>query len=344
MVKYCKSCKDYDNYFCSVCLSSDYVVNQLTGSCVKKAEIVPAITWKDIFRLNLNSNRVINGRTIYGPSLRLRGITNSQTNSRHAFLIYLTFKLKTRVRNLEEDKKIPTICETLNKLDEINDDVNIIDYECIGNTTGNENLNNYELNNIEEGNNEGMLKESNLADIVKETNLADLVNKIDSKFTYDDLMRIVTFEMNEVKDQESSDLKFDFNIDGKINKELNPININTKLKLTEIEEEADCNFNIEQDKKANLNCKINLENYKDKKSFSFKTSEIKTEDNDIYLSKINDILLINKPEEEEEKEDKEKEDKEKKKSYTVIIAVCVICGVILLIGISILVYFYIALP
>ena len=95
VVKFCKSCKDKDNYFCSVCLLSDYEVNKLTGSCVKKAEIVPAITWKDIFRLQMNSNKVINGKTLYGPSLMLRGITNSQINSRHAFLIYLTFKLKT---------------------------------------------------------------------------------------------------------------------------------------------------------------------------------------------------------------------------------------------------------
>ena len=328
VVKFCKSCKDKDNYFCSVCLLSDYEVNKLTGSCVKKAEIVPAITWKDIFRLQMNSNKVINGKTLYGPSLMLRGITNSQINSRHAFLIYLTFKLKTRIRNLDEEKekKIPTICEAVNNVDEISDDVNIIDYECIGNTTGDENLNNYALNNIEEGDNEGMLKESNLADIVKEVDLEDLINKFEPSFTLDDLMRIVTFEMNEVKNQESLDLKFDFKIEGKLNKELRQTSINAKLKLAEIEEEADCNFNIEENKNANLNCKINLEKYKDRQSFAFKTAEINTEDNDIYLSKLNDILLINIQEE------------KKKKDYKVIIIVSVVCGVLLLSGISILLY------
>ena len=337
VVKFCKFCKDNDNYFCSVCLLSDYEVNRLTGSCVKKTTIVPAVTWKDIFRLQLNSNKVINGRTLYGPSLLLRGITNSQINTRHAFLIYLTFKIKTRTRNLEDEKKIPTICEALNNSYEITDDVNIIDYECIGNSTENENedLYNYELNNIEEGNNEGILKESNLEEIVKKTNLQDLSNKYKPNFLLNDLMRIVTFEINEVKDQISSNLKFDFNIDGKINKELNPMSVNVKLKLSEIEEEADCNFNIEQNKTANLSCKINLEKYKNKTLFTFKTSEINIKDNDIYLSKINEILLINK----QEKEGKEKKEEIKKKSYTVIIVVSVVCGVILISAISFLTYF-----
>ena len=75
-----------------------------------------------------------------------------------------------------------------------------------------------------------------------------------------------------------------------------------------------------------MNCKVNLEKYKDRQSFAFKTAEINTEDNDIYLSKINDILLINIQEE------------KKKKDYKVIIIVIVVCGVLLLSGISILLY------
>lgn len=85
MVRYCKTCQTNNNFYCSECLLSNYAVNSITGSCVEKTEIVPAITWKDIFRFNLNSNKTINGRTIFGPSLMLRGITSSQINSRHAF-------------------------------------------------------------------------------------------------------------------------------------------------------------------------------------------------------------------------------------------------------------------
>ena len=48
LVDYCKNCISDNNYFCSICLTSDYEVNKYTGSCVKKTQIVPAVTWKDI--------------------------------------------------------------------------------------------------------------------------------------------------------------------------------------------------------------------------------------------------------------------------------------------------------
>ena len=331
IVKYCKICKNNNNYFCSECLLSDYSVNSLTGSCVKKTEIVPAITWKDIFRLEMNSNKVINGQTITGPSLRLRGITNSQINSRHAFLIYLTFKIKTNryIRSLDE-KKIPTICEVINNVDEISDDLNIVDYECIGNTTDNENLDNYELNNIEEDNNEGLIKKTNLVDIIAKTELKDLINKKYPSFTLEDLVKIITFEMDEVKNQTSNDFNFDFTIDGKINKNIEPSTYNANLYLLEIEEPVDCSFTAEENKRANLKCKINVEKYENQKTFSFKTSEIITDDHDIYISKLNEILLINNNEKEEEKNNK-----------TGIIIGCVVGGAaILAIIIGVVVYCY----
>ena len=48
MVKYCKTCKATNNYFCNECLLYNYEVNSLNGSCVEKSSIVPAITYKDI--------------------------------------------------------------------------------------------------------------------------------------------------------------------------------------------------------------------------------------------------------------------------------------------------------
>ena len=131
--KILSNCKSEDNYFCESCLVSDYIVNSLTGSCMKKTENVPAITWKDIFRLDLNSEKEINGRTIHGPTLRLRGITNSQINSHHAFLIYLIFKLKQPIalRNLEETVELGAICEIMDDVEENKNDTNIVDYECI---------------------------------------------------------------------------------------------------------------------------------------------------------------------------------------------------------------------
>ena len=54
---------------------------------------------------------MINNKYISGPSLVMRGMTNSQINTRHAFLIYLTFIIKNKIRNLEDEKiKMPAIC------------------------------------------------------------------------------------------------------------------------------------------------------------------------------------------------------------------------------------------
>jgi len=94
-------------FFCKQCLSSNYEVNPLTGGCVRKTDKVPAITFKDIFRLKLNEQKLIGGRIISGPFLSLRGLTNSQISPGHTFLVYLTFILQTNdtYRNLEEEKK-----------------------------------------------------------------------------------------------------------------------------------------------------------------------------------------------------------------------------------------------
>ena len=193
MVKYCKKCKSGNNYVCDTCISSDYVVNSASGSCVKKTDIVPAITWKDIFRLQMNSVKEINGRNIYGPSLRLRGITNSQINSRHSFLIYLTFKIKQQkryIRNLEEDTiKIPTICEIINGVEKTNNDINMVDYECIGESNNIENLHNYQLIDIEEGNNVDTLKKSNIKELATTTKLSALENKKNPNFKLNDVYK-----------------------------------------------------------------------------------------------------------------------------------------------------------
>ena len=90
---YCKTCNPYDSYTCDECIQG-YEINYLTGYCIKKTEVVPAVTWKDIYRLEMNDMRKINNKEIYGPSLVMSGITSSQINTRHSFLIYLTFKIK----------------------------------------------------------------------------------------------------------------------------------------------------------------------------------------------------------------------------------------------------------
>jgi hypothetical protein len=295
-------------------------VNSITGSCVEKSEIVPAITWKDIFRFNLNSNKTINGRTIFGPSLMLRGITSSQINSRHAFLVYLTFKINAGRRILEEEEKIiPAICEisTQVKEDE-NKNISMVDYECIGNNSNNDNLNNYKLSKINEGDNDGILKKSNLE---KFENVGDIANKEYPSYTIKNLANTIVFNIDKIENQTSENYIFDFKIDGKLDKEMKPIVFGTQLDLNEIEDKIKCNFEVEKYNNANLNCSLNIEKYKDIDIFSFKTLNISNNEREIYLSRIDEIKLINGDKKggspsggkEEEEEEKKEEEKEKEK-------------------------------
>ena len=262
--------------------------------------------------------------------MRLRGITTSQINTKHAFLIYMTFKIKSsRNRNLQEEKKIPAICEAINSVEESSNEVNMIDYECIGNATEGEDFTNYKLDDIDEGENNGLLKKSNLKELTNEIKKEEKgFEREEPVFTLVELLKYVTFELNEIQNITAKNYIFDFKIDGKINKEVPKKSIDTELEINEIEDKATCTFNIEEDKiTANLECKIDIKKYKEQEIFTFKTAEIKTDENDFYLAKIDEVLLINDGEE------------EKKKDYTVIIIVCVIVGVLIIGGIALLIIF-----
>ena len=295
-VLYCQKCNHYNGYICEQCFR-DYELNTFSGSCVKKTEIIPSINWKDIYRLIIDTVKIINNIYFYGPSLRLIGITSSQINLRHAFLIYLSFRPKTSMRNLEEkDIKIPTICEIIEDVEETNNDVNMIEYECIGNYTSNENLSDYNLFNIEEGNNENILKKSNLNDLASLIDLEKLDEKKDSEFTLDNLVKIIIFEINNLNETiKANNFIFNFVIEGKLNKDLGKnISLRNDFNLLEVDNKANCLFSVGENKTANLSCDLNVENHKDIKTFSFKTSQIVTKEGDeIYFAKLNDLILEN---------------------------------------------------
>lgn len=275
----------------------------------------------------MNGEKMVNNQYLQGPSLRMVGITSSQINTRHAFLIYLTFKIKTALRNLdtnEETKTIPAICEVVEGVEETSNDVNLVEYECIGNSTEDENWEEYQLDDIKEGNSEengNSLKNSNLNDFVKELKEENKFNEIEKtqpSFTYEDLIKIVIFQMKEkIESIQAKDYKFDFKIEGSLNKPITSekIKLERQFDLAEISTKVKCVFNVEVDSKADLSCNFDVSNYKDIKTFSFKTSQINTEDNEIYLAKLNDIVLMNT----EEKKDDNK---------TVIIVVSVVCAVV----------------
>ena len=346
VVIYCKTCNPFNGYICEECLP-DYSINSLTGSCVKNTEVIPAVTWKDIYRLNMNGVKKINNRNIYGPSLVMRGITTNQINSRHAFMIYLTFKIKHRIRYLEEEEnkdiRLPTICEVLSEVDRTEDDVNMVEYECIGNQTNEQDLTDYTLDNIEEESNSSLIKKTNLKDLVTELkaelgDLGKLQNKKVSTFTYDDLQKIAVFKMdNKIDNITADDFKFKIQINGQLNKEIvktEPITLKRELELAEVDDntKADCKLILGLNKIANLSCDLNVESHKDIKTFSFRTFSVYTDDksNEIYLANFNDITLINS---------KEKNDDNKNKTKIIIIAV--VCSVVGAALIAVGIYFLI---
>ena len=148
----------------------------------------------------------------------------------------------------------------------------------------------------------------------------DFLKKV-PEFTIVELLRYATFEINEIQNITSKNYLFDFKIEGKINKEISTKSIDSELELNEIEERATCKFIIEEDKKANLKCNINIKNHKDQKTFTFKTLEINTEENDIYLARIDEILLIY--------EGKEKKD------FRFLVIILVVVGGLINIGVII---------
>jgi len=325
VIEYCRICEEDNNYFCKQCLSSNYEVNPLTGGCVRKTDKVPAITFKDIFRLKLNEQKLIGGRIISGPFLSLRGLTNSQISPGHTFLVYLTFILQTNdtYRNLEEEKKkeikVPTYCQIVENVDETDNEPNIVDYDCIGNLKENYNLSQYKLKKIEESSsdNEKLLGNNNLEDLVSETDLENIDKKSETKYDLKSFIKLTTFSLDEVKSITSPDYHFEFTLKGKLNRNLEAGTIDAQIPLSQIKDKKiECKFNIKENEEADLSCDINLEEYKDYNQFSFKVTEIGTNENPIYLSRINEITLIS--------------GNKMKKNYIIIIIICAIIGAIII--------------
>jgi hypothetical protein len=234
-----------------------------------------------MYKLEMNSKKVINEKTYYGPTFRMRGISKNKINDRHAFQIYFIFKGK-KLRNLEEGIKVPGICEIEKNIDD-NDEknLNLVQYICIAIRQNNLELNDLDLFNIEEGDNSGILNSENFLEMLNQTNFEDLTNKLSSTFTLEKFLKIVTFELENLKNITAENHIFDFVIKGTINKELGKLKIDSKLELKEIPEYVICEFTIKENKKADLNCKLNVSDYNDIKLLSFKTSEITNGNNDI---------------------------------------------------------------
>ena len=313
--------------------------NYLVINKIDAFDKVPSIIWKDIYKLKMNGVKTINDTEIHGPTINLRGISNSGIVNKHTFNIYLIFqKINNALRNLEEDEeneiKLPAICELGESNEETSEEFKLVDYECIGEQSS-EHLTNYKLVNIEEGNNQDSLKESNLNELVSEIKdnkgeLQNLESVEESGYTQEKLNKIVIFKTErKITRINADDYKFNFKINGNLNKEITSgeSTINQELELNEIDKKANCKFTKGNNKLATIGCELNVENYKNIKEFSFKTSWINTPNNEIYLSNFNDIILTNS---------KEKEDDD---DNSWVIAVSVICAIVAAFGIGFGIYF-----
>ena len=170
----------------------------------------------------MNGEKEINGRTIRGPFFILRGITSSQINTRHAFLVYLTFKIKYTLRYLQKETiNIPAICQIKNEVNKTDDNINIVDYECIGNNTDNAPLNKlYQLESIEEGNNIDTIKSADFNIINKIISETNLTAKYDSTFDITDDLIIFKIDLKEKIFNSNEYHEFYVTLNGTINQNI----------------------------------------------------------------------------------------------------------------------------
>jgi hypothetical protein len=297
---------------------------------MKKGAEIPSIIWKDIYDIKKKDHF----------SIKLRGITTSQINKGHSFLIILTFKKKQRLRNLQGEKdsiKMDGICITDMEVEQYNNEIQIVDYTCKGNNTDNINLTDYSLELIEDGNNQKFLMPSNIKELTYELN--EKYGNLDNKgsfsspsFTLDTFFKI-TFTVKGKEEFKAKNYKFNFKIDGVLSNNLDSkSSTNGYLNLVEIDAKVNCEFTPDSDSNAHLTCDFNAEEYKDIKEFSFKSSEISYGDYNINIYDLYKITLING--ENENENGKEKSSFFNKYKLYFIIGGSSVLGAIL-IGISI---------
>ena len=338
MAKNCKMCKPDDIYFCEICENENYAVNEVTGSCEAKKETpsssstpAPAIIWKDIFRLEMNSEKEVDGKTIKGPKLNLRGETSSEINSRHSFIIYLIFKLKQplNLRNLQEGEdtiRIKAICEIENGVEANKDDTSIVDYECIGDAEDID-LSEFTLDSIDVGDDDS----SNLKELVSTKNLLEI-----------DQGPTIEFKMNKLENQTSSDYNFNITLNGRIDdNNLANIEIKEKFEMNEINTPSDCSFKIGEKRNASLNCILNIKDYQNIKVFSFKTTKIEhNKEYNISFLNLNKVYLLNEPIINEETATNEESDSDSdKKKISIGAIIGIVAGVVGAIALAVVITF-----
>ena len=323
LVNYCQKCASDMNYFCSDCISSEYEVNNITGSCVKKAEAPPSVTWKNIYKLNMDGRKSINGRIIKGPTFKIRGTTFSQIYKGYAFLLYLTFKLKNQLRYLEENIKVPGICEINEDIEKNYSKFAKVDADCVVNIANIPLNENYELIKIEGEN----------------LNLSIKADQISNRIPDFDIP--IVFEMINYNEYYESNI-FNLTLNGKLN-DNNMIleKKNVEIEMNEIENKMICDFRRNEQLDARFDCLLEVEDNAKEYYLTFKKKEIEIGDGypNIYIESLEEIKLSNKNED-KTNNNSFYQNKPKGKSHTTLIIVLgIVAGVIVLVGVGIILVF-----
>ena len=276
LVHFCKECEPDNNYFCSKCLTSEYEINKITGSCVKKTEVEPAITWKDIYRLSMNGKLDINGKIMRGPCFLMRGITCSQISSKHAFIISVQFLIKNRIRNLEEEPlEVPTICQIDETVEESKDRINIVDYECIGT---------FQVDS-----------KYKMVGVIGDNIDKNIINNPEKNYSsYIEVPTLFIFENNDLVNKNFTTRLIDFSFKGNLKGDKAnqlPNSSETQIEIYELNETAKCNFLKDEKLNASLTCKLQLKDNQESTNITFKNPEIEIGDKTLFLGQINKVYF-----------------------------------------------------
>ena len=155
-------------------------------------------------------------------------------------------------------------------------------------------------------------------------------------------MKIVTFSLNGSKNFTSKNYKFNFTLEGKIDKQLEPTSFNAEIPILQIKKKnASCQFIIKEEQKAEINCDLDFNEYKNVyNEFNFKVTTIENNNNSIYLAGIDEISLFNERIEENIETEMEVIKNKKKDNKVLVIVLSVVGSVVVAGGVGVFLYIY----
>ena len=328
-IENCDICKENNLNVCEKC-KSGFIVNKL-GKCYIKPKKIPQIIFKDIFRYSLNGQNNINGNKLFYFEFYIRGITSNDITSKHSFIISTIFEKKDKLRYLNNIENIKTNCEYKQELSNKDNTLKYVDYKCVSDYV-NQNLSNYKINNINEGQYEDKenLKSNNLTNLISKVND---ISKLESIYNENELNKYIIFTVNKnCKKIEIKENDFNITIYGKINKEIKN-KIIGNINFYNIENLiANCEINVNNKDNAFLVIKYKISDILSKSESNkliLDTKEIIGDNYNIFFDGLDEVEILVLS---------EKEEKEKKNTIWLII---LLIAIMIIIFVAIIIIYFI---